>query len=147
MTTSQLWKGQYQFVPIDGSQSSKACAYTMDIERTWLGKVTGRAFDGCDGALPGIGLIQGAIRWGAVRLTWIPAAAYRIEQARFRSSGDQEAGGSALPIEFEGKLDASGRKASGEWRILTWMMENETRRKLQVIIAHGTWSMDRETAA
>jgi len=123
--------------------TSAPMPFTLEAQAGWLGRFSGRAIDDSPSGLPGVGQVQGKVRWGSIQFSWLPSLPYQIEPDAFRPL-PETAGSQPLPVHFAGRISRSGQTASGEWRIMTWMMQSETRRKMQVIIAHGTWHATRQ---
>lgn len=143
MNVSGSWQGKMQKVSLGGSPGSEQLLFQLDIRKDWLGRLNGTATAKSLYGNIGPGEVHGAARWRSIKFTWIPPVPYTIEYDGFRPLESQSAGGEALPIQFNGKLESSGRSAYGEWQTTTWMMERESHRKIQVIIDHGRWRMEK----
>ncbi|GMQ77591.1 MAG: hypothetical protein BMS9Abin02_0079 [Anaerolineae bacterium] len=141
MKISGFWVGEYQIKRLDGSMQSEPFPYSMKIKRDWLGRIYGTAKNGSASTLPGSGEICGAARWGRFNFTWQPVSPYYFDANGFRPQNKAEEAGSTMPIEFTGKIKNSGPEAYGTWRITTWWMEQNSTRKIKVILIHGSWRM------
>ena len=141
------WQGKIQKVSLDGSAASEQLVFHLDIRRDWLGRLTGTVTAKSLYGKIGPGEVHGSARWRSIKFTWLLPVPYTIEFDGFRPLQSQPAGGEALPIQFNGKLENSGQSAYGEWQTTTWMMKRDSTRKILVILDHGRWRMSKQTGS
>lgn len=152
MRISGTWAGSYRHLPLEEMSASDAVTLRLLFEQDWLGRLPGEAEAALPSGFPGIGALAGTYRFGRLRFTWTPRAAYRITSSGFApmsaSSQPQNlARPSGMPAEFESHVVRPGDELGFAWRITTWMMLAETRQKVQVILAHGEWRAEMQTDA
>lgn len=148
MQIAGTWTGSYRLHSLEGTQPLEQMTIQLSFRRDWLGRLHGEAETASPAGFPGIGDLHGSYRFGRVRFTWTTRLPYRITPVGFAplSGGGfaNPTGPAGIPAEFDGRLVRSGGELVGTWRIATWMMLAETRRKVSVILARGDWRAERD---
>lgn len=132
-----------QKISLDGSPGSEQILFQLNLRQDWLGRLRGEARDKSLSGNLGIGAVHGSARWRSINFTWIPPVPCVIDFDGFRPLQSESAGGEALPIRFNGKIDRSGQSTHGKRRTAAWMMEGDSTKKIQVIIDVGRWLMQK----
>ncbi len=148
----EAWSGHYQHAAADGTALSDRHLFRLAMERSWYGRLHGRAEFELRPEFATRARLHGSLRWRRINMTWFPETAFTIEPGGFvplphpsqhGSGGSEHHLAPGMPLAFRGRVRPSGKEAAGTWVVTTWMMESETRRKVQVILAQGTWHMER----
>ena len=149
MEVAGNWRGEYSYDPIEGVPSIPAIAFSMSIERSWLGSFAGVAIDDLGQGLPNHALIQGRTNRKIVRFRKTPEAFLTLGPAGARPASQflQEELGTNLErgyppphILYQGQLDLAGERMSGTWVILPYrIILRAVRKAVEFHETTGTW--------